>query len=185
VPPRIWPTDAAQPVAIAVVVQEGWPEGLMELRPRAPVHSDIRILFAVEPPATAMLIAVLEGPEVAESQFPEAVTASAGMLQRVRAGQAPEATTQGYDNSRSFLEEYWWSVLIRPMRYSSARIVAQGRPTSRRRHPETTPSQRWPWTHGHQPRLPRASSYGVRYASGCALGRTRKWSAVRGAPGPD
>jgi phage shock protein A len=87
--------------------QEGWPEGLMELRPGAPVHSDIRILFAVEPPATALLIAVLEGPEVVESQFPEAVMASADMLRRVRAGQAPEATTQGYDNSRSFLEELY------------------------------------------------------------------------------
>jgi phage shock protein A len=85
--------------------QEGWPEGLMELRPGAPVHSDIRILFAVEPPATTLLIAVLEGPEVAESRFPEAVMASADMLRRVRAGQAPEAAARGYDNSRSFLEE--------------------------------------------------------------------------------
>ena len=87
--------------------QEGWPEGLMELRPGAPVHSDIRILFAVEPPATALLIAVLEGPEVVESQFPEAVMASAGMLRRVRAGQVPEATAHGYDNSRLFLEELY------------------------------------------------------------------------------
>ena len=84
--------------------QESWPEGLMELRPGAPVHSDIRILFTIEPPATALLIAVLEGP-VVESQFPEAVMASADMLRRVRAGQAPEATTHGYDNSRSFLQE--------------------------------------------------------------------------------
>jgi len=79
----------------------------MELRPGAPVHSDIRILFAVEPPATALLIAVLEGPEVVESQFPEAVMASADMLRRVRAGQAPEATAHGYDNPRSFLEEFF------------------------------------------------------------------------------
>lgn len=85
---------------------EGWPEGLMELRPGAPVHSDIRILFAVEPPATALLVAVLEGPEAVESQFPEAVMASADMLRRVRAGQAPEATTHGYDNPRSLLEEF-------------------------------------------------------------------------------
>ena len=70
------------------------------------MHGDIRILFAVEPPATALLIAVLEGP-VVESQFPEAVMASADMLRRVRAGQAPDATTHGYDNSRSFLEELY------------------------------------------------------------------------------
>ena len=86
---------------------EGWPEGLMELRPGAPVHNDIRILFAVEPPATALLIAVLEGPEVAESRLPEAVMASADMLQRVRAGQAPEAATHGYDNPRSLLKELY------------------------------------------------------------------------------
>lgn len=79
----------------------------MELWPGAPVHSDVRILFAVEPPATAVLIAVLEGPEAAESQFPEAVMASAGVLRRVRAGQAPEATAYGYDNSRSLLEELY------------------------------------------------------------------------------
>ena len=105
--------DTAQAALADVTAQmerelgkEGWPAGLMELRPGAPVHSDIRILFAVEPPATALLIAVLEGPE-AGSQFPEAVMASADMLGRVRAGQAPEATTHGYDNSRSFLEELY------------------------------------------------------------------------------
>ena len=43
--------------------QETRPDGLMDLWPGAPWHSDIRILFAVEPPGTALLIAVLEGPE--------------------------------------------------------------------------------------------------------------------------
>ena len=86
---------------------EGWPEGLMELRPGAPVHSDVRILFAIEPPATALLIAVLEGPEVVKSQFPEAVMASADMLRRVRADQAPEATAHSYGNTRRFLEELY------------------------------------------------------------------------------
>ena len=79
----------------------------MELRPGAPVHNDVRVLFVVEPPGTALLIAVLEGPEVAESQLPEAVMAAADMLQRVRAGQAPEATAHCYDNSRSLLEEFY------------------------------------------------------------------------------
>ena len=87
--------------------QEGWPEGLMELRPGAPVRSDIRILFAVEPPGTALLIAALEGPEVAEDQFPEAVMASADMLRRVRAGQAPEAAAHAYADTRSLLHEFY------------------------------------------------------------------------------
>jgi phage shock protein A len=84
---------------------KGWPEGLMGLRPGAPAHRDIGILFAVEPPATALLIAVLEGPEVVESRFPEAVMAAADMLRRVRDNQAPEATTHSYDNAQAFLEE--------------------------------------------------------------------------------
>jgi hypothetical protein len=87
--------------------QEPRPEGLMELRPGAPWHEDIRILFAVEPPGAALLIAVLEGPEAVMEQFPEAVMASADMLRRVRAGQAPEAAAYAYDDPRSFLEEFY------------------------------------------------------------------------------
>ena len=87
--------------------QEARPEGLMELRPGAPWHSDIRILFAVEPPGTALLIAVLEGPEAVEDQYPEAAMASADVLRRVRAGQAPEAAAHAYDDPGSFLEEFY------------------------------------------------------------------------------
>jgi phage shock protein A len=83
--------------------QQGGPAGLMELRP----GSDIRILFAVEPPGTALLIAVLHGREVAEEQFPEAVMASADMLRQVRAGQAPEAAAYAYADTRSFLAEFY------------------------------------------------------------------------------
>ena len=83
------------------------PEGLMELWPGAPWHSDIRILFAVEPPGTALLIAVLEGPEAVEEQYPEAVMASADMLRQVRAGQAPEGAAHAYDDPRSFLEQFY------------------------------------------------------------------------------
>jgi hypothetical protein len=86
--------------------QQGVPEGLMELWPGAPLRSDIRILFAVEPPVTALLIAVLEGIEVVEDQFPEAVMASADMLRRVRAGQAPEAAAHTYADTRSLLAEF-------------------------------------------------------------------------------
>jgi hypothetical protein len=87
--------------------QEAWPEGLMDLRPGAPVRSDIRILFAVEPAGTALLIAVLEGLDVVEDQYLEAVMASADVLRRVRAGQAPEAAAHAYDDARSFLEEFY------------------------------------------------------------------------------
>jgi hypothetical protein len=89
------------------LAQEIWPEGLMELRPGAAGDSDIRILFAVEPPGTALLIAVLEGLEAVTDQYWEAVMAAADMLQRVKAGQAPEAAACAYDDPRSFLEEFY------------------------------------------------------------------------------
>jgi hypothetical protein len=86
--------------------QQGGPEGLMELRPGAPLRRDIGILFAVEPPGTALLIAVLHGVEVVEDQFPEAVMASADTLRRIRAGQAPEAAAHTYADTQSFLAEF-------------------------------------------------------------------------------
>jgi hypothetical protein len=87
--------------------QEARPEGLMELWPGAPWHEDFRILFAVEPPGAALLIAVLEGPGAVMEQYPQAVMASADMLRRVRAGQAPEATVHAYDDPRSLVEEFY------------------------------------------------------------------------------
>jgi hypothetical protein len=87
--------------------QEPRPEGLMELCPGAPWHTDIRILFALEPPGAALLIAVLEGADAVAERYPEAVMASADLLRRVRAGQAPEAATHAYDDPRSFLEEFY------------------------------------------------------------------------------
>ena len=87
--------------------QQPRPDGLMELWPGAPWHEDIRILFAVEPAGTALPIAVLEGPEAVMEQYPEAVMASADVLRRVRAGEAPEAAAHVYKEIRSFLEEFY------------------------------------------------------------------------------
>ena len=91
--------------------QEAWPEGLMELRPGAlrpgaPDETGIRIMFAVKPPGTALLIAVLEGSEAIQDHYPEAILLSADMLRRARAGQAPEAAAHGYHDSQSLLEEF-------------------------------------------------------------------------------
>jgi hypothetical protein len=87
--------------------QQAWPPGLMELRPAGPDGTGIRILFAVESPGTALLIAVLDGPEAVQDQYLEAILLSADMLRRVRAGQAPEAAAHRYDSTRSFLEEFY------------------------------------------------------------------------------
>ena len=81
-------------------------EGLLELRPGAP-DGEIRLIFAVEPPGTALLIAVLEGREAARDQYRDAVTLSADVLLETRVGQAPEASARGYDDSPSFAEEFF------------------------------------------------------------------------------
>lgn len=56
--------------------QRGGPDGLMESRPGAPLHGDIRILFAFEPPAAALLIAVLQGLNFAELRTPPSVVST-------------------------------------------------------------------------------------------------------------
>jgi phage shock protein A len=86
--------------------QEAWPEGLMELRPGGPDDTVIRFLFAWEPPGTALLIAVLDGPEAVRDRYLEAILLSADRLRQVRAGSAPEAAVHGYDSTRSFLAEF-------------------------------------------------------------------------------
>ena len=71
----------------------------MALRPGARDRDDICILFAVEPPGAALLIAVLEGLDVVAERYAEAILAAADMLRLVRAGQAPEAAAYSYDDT--------------------------------------------------------------------------------------
>jgi hypothetical protein len=85
-------------------------EGLMELRPGAPADSGIRILFAVEPPGTALLIAVLEGGDAVRDHYREAVLLASGVLQEAQAGsvdQAAEAAAHTFGDAQSFLEEFF------------------------------------------------------------------------------
>ena len=85
-------------------------EGLMELRPGAPADSGIRILFAVEPPGTALLIAVLEGGDAVRDHYREAVLLASGVLREARAGpldQAAEAAAHTFGDAQSFLEEFF------------------------------------------------------------------------------
>jgi phage shock protein A len=101
------------------------PDGLLELRPATPATSaasaafgtpaapgapgdgDIRLIFGLEPPGTALMIAVLEGREAARDQYRDAVLLSADVLLEARAGQAPEALAHGYDDPESFAEEFF------------------------------------------------------------------------------
>ena len=83
-------------------------EDLLELRPGAPDgRDDTRIIFAVEPAGTALLIAVLEGRDAVWERGREAIAASAELLQRARSGQAPEAAAQEFDDVPSFLGEFF------------------------------------------------------------------------------
>jgi hypothetical protein len=79
-------------------------EDLLELRPAGPDDNGTRILFAIEPPGTALLIAVLEGDAVRE-HYSEAVLLAAGVLRRARTGRAPEAATHAFRDAQSFLDE--------------------------------------------------------------------------------
>jgi phage shock protein A len=83
------------------------PEGLLELRPGAPGDGQIRLIFGLDPPGTALLIAVLEGHEAARDQYREAVLLSADVLLEARAGQTPEAWAHGYEDPRSLVEEFF------------------------------------------------------------------------------
>lgn len=86
---------------------EGLAEGLMELRPGAPADAGIRILFAVEPPGAALLIAVLGGREAVRDHYREAVLLASGVLREARAGQAAGASARAFGDARSFLEEFF------------------------------------------------------------------------------
>lgn len=85
-------------------------EGLMELRPGASLGSDLRILFAVQPPGAALLIAVLEGSDAVQDHYHEAVLLASGVLREAQAGtlnQAAEATAHEFSDAQSFLEEFF------------------------------------------------------------------------------
>jgi phage shock protein A/DNA-binding XRE family transcriptional regulator len=87
------------------VAREDPADGLLELRPDTPGDGDdIRIIFAVEPPGTALLIAVLEGRHAVQDRRREAIEASAVLLRRARAGQAPEAAAHAFDDKAAFLD---------------------------------------------------------------------------------
>ena len=78
---------------------------LMELRPGAPDDSGILILFGVEPPGTALLIAALEGDETIRDHYDEAVRLASEALRETRAGQDPEAAARTFDDAQSLLAE--------------------------------------------------------------------------------
>lgn len=76
---------------------------LMELRPGAPDDSGILILFGVEPPGTAWLIAALEGRDSIRDHHREAILLASEVLQEARALDSEEV--HAFADARSFLAE--------------------------------------------------------------------------------
>ncbi len=85
---------------------------LMQLR-SDPLGADIRILFALDPPGTATLLTVLEGPDAIAEYWEEASTAAGMLLEVIRdagwppyAGE-PDGGGQEFDDAAAFLTEYF------------------------------------------------------------------------------
>jgi hypothetical protein len=105
----------------------GWQapaEGLLELRPGGP--AGLRILFAVEPPGTALLIAVLEAGDALRDHYREAVLLASEVLRAARTGQAPEAAAHTFADAQSFLEAFF-PARAGELRAAAAALVAAGR----------------------------------------------------------
>jgi hypothetical protein len=81
--------------------------GLLELQPGALDDGRIFILFAFEPPGSALLLAVLEGEQALRDHYDGAFALSSGVLRRVRAGQDPEAVARAFGDIASFLDEFF------------------------------------------------------------------------------
>jgi hypothetical protein len=94
--------------------RQNMPEGLIELRAgvrfnpadRSSQADDIRVIFAIEPPGTALLISVLEGGTAVQGQHRNAVAVSTEVLRRVKAGDDPGAPAVRFTDSQAFLEEF-------------------------------------------------------------------------------
>ena len=86
--------------------REGRAAGLTELRPGGPA-ADIRIVFAVEPAGTALLISVLHGRDAVLDDRGAAARISADVLRRVRVGLDVDATACSYENQQEFVAAFF------------------------------------------------------------------------------
>jgi uncharacterized protein len=125
-------------------------DGLMELRPGTPGNpaEDVRIIFAVEPPDTILLISVIEGQLAARDLRGEAAEVSAQILWLVRVGQDPEAAAVGFAGARQFLDEFF-PTSGDEVRAGADELIAAARPGSSEL---TVPGLPFPLTaDGHPP----------------------------------
>ena len=84
---------------------------LLELRPQVPAAdagsvAETCILFAVEPPGTALLIAVLDGDDAIQEQRDDAVAAARDVLRQARADRDPGLAAHCYPDVGSVLAAF-------------------------------------------------------------------------------
>jgi hypothetical protein len=83
---------------------------LLELRPGVPAGetgvAETSILFAVEPPGTALLIAVLDGGDAIREQRGDAVAAAREVLRQAQSGPDPELAGQCYPDAGAVLAAF-------------------------------------------------------------------------------
>ena len=84
------------------------PPGLMELRPGAPDGTRAGLLFAVDPPDTAVLVGWAEDPGGSAESYREVLQIAAGRLEHARSGRAPDAPAAFISyGAESFLDEFF------------------------------------------------------------------------------
>ncbi|MGP7996189.1 MAG: PspA/IM30 family protein [Streptosporangiaceae bacterium] len=88
-----------------------WSAALLELRPGVPPGADpggaeTSILFAVQPPGTALLMAVLDGGDAIRERRDDAVAAAQEALQQAQPGQDPELAGHSYRDAASVLAAF-------------------------------------------------------------------------------
>jgi hypothetical protein len=108
--------------------REAAPHGLMELRADAPgvAVGGIRIIFAVEPPGTALLISVIESGPADHGQHAEAVRVSGAVLRQVRAGEDAGAAAVTFPGMQPFINEFFTTSAER-VRAGAANLIARTR----------------------------------------------------------
>jgi phage shock protein A len=103
--------ELGQAGALASPGRAGRIPALLELCPEGPSSAEAggagtRILFAVGPPGTALLIAVLDGAEAIREHHDEAVAAARDALREARSGTDPLPTEHSYPDAASVLAAF-------------------------------------------------------------------------------
>jgi len=129
-----------------VLAWQNDPFRLLELRPGRPGEpgNDVSLIFAAEPPGTALLISVVHGDDALRYEWRQAAEVAAEVLRRVRAGQDPGASAVRFADpagiAAAFASAATSTSLARPAAESSGEgaglsvpwlpfpLIAQGQP---------------------------------------------------------